>query len=128
MTPTFRAKVVKGKLLLEDREYFDNHIRSLDGDVQVIVRKPIKQRSNQENRYYWGVVVKLLSEHTGYSDDEMHDALRMLFLKDHAEGLPTLKSTASLSTVDFEDYMSKVRQWASQELQVYVPEPNEVEV
>lgn len=119
---------MKGKLLLEDREYFDNHIRSLDGDVQVIVRKPIKQRSNQENRYYWGVVVKLLSEHTGYSDDEMHDALRMLFLKDHAEGLPTLKSTASLSTVDFEDYMSKVRQWASQELQVYVPEPNEVEV
>ena len=28
-------------------------------------------RSNEQNSYYWGVVVALLSEHTGYTPEEI---------------------------------------------------------
>ena len=128
MNPVFFGRVEKGKLVLKLQDRFNDYLRSLEGqEVQVVVGKPRKPRSNQENRYYWGVVIKLLSEHTGYSEDEMHDALRMLFLTDKTSKMPTLKSTALLSTVEFEEYMSQIRMWASTELQVYVPEPNEVE-
>lgn len=128
MNPIFIGKITKGKLHLQDRQKFDNYILGLEGDVQIVVGKIKKQRSNNENRYYWGVVVKLLSEMTGYTDDEMHDALRMLFLLDRDKTIPTLRSTASLTTVEFENYMTNIREWASREMNCYIPEPNEVEI
>lgn len=128
MTPVFHAQVKKGSLYFDESSKFAAFLAGMEGQrVNVTVQKPGRPRSNQENRYYWGVVIKTLSDHTGYSDDEMHDALRMLFLKDHTESIPTIRSTAALTTVEFEEYMTKIRAWASQELSVYVPEPNEVE-
>jgi hypothetical protein len=70
----------------------------------------------------------LLCEATGYFDDEMHDALRILFLKDMTREVPTIKSTASLTTIEFEEYLTKIREWTSRVLNCYIPEPNEVEV
>jgi len=35
------------------------------------------------------------------------------------------KSTAELTTKEFEEYTTSIRQWASQELGVYIPTPNE---
>lgn len=91
-----------------------------------------KDRSNNQNRYYWGVVIKLLSEHTGFEPDEMHEVLKHIFLS-YPKTLETKKpelvyiskSTSGLSTKDFEDFMSRVRTWASLELAVWIPEPNE---
>lgn len=129
MNKIFYGKVDDGKLILQNPDDFKKHLSALEGqEVQAIVRKPIRHRSNQQNRYYFGVVIKTLSDHTGYSDDEMHDALRMLFLKDHSDTLPTIRSTASLSTTEFETYMTQIREWAARELSLSIPEPNEVEV
>lgn len=127
MNPIFYGTVKQGKLVLNRRETFDQHLLSLEGDVQLSIGKRKKLRSNSENKYYWAVVVALLSECTGYNPEEMHDALRMLFLKEKGRGFETIRSTSSLSTVEFEDYLSKIRIWASKELACYVPEPNEVE-
>jgi hypothetical protein len=38
---------------------------------------------------------------------------------------PTVRSTSDLSTIEFEEYCSKIRMWASKELGVYIPSPNE---
>jgi len=128
MKKIFKGRSEKGKVTLYDQKSYDLLVWSLNGkDVELTIGKPAKKRSGQENRYYWGVVIKILSEYTGYSDDEMHDALRMMFLIDRSGKLPILRSTASLTVAEFEDYMSKVRAWASMELSCYVPEPNEVD-
>lgn len=94
-----------------------------------------KQRSSNQNRYYFGVVIPCLSEHTGFTVNEMHEVLKYKFLK----GWKTLKtkkyyveaeyvrSTTDLNTSEFEDYMTKVREFASIELSCYIPEPNEME-
>jgi hypothetical protein len=35
------------------------------------------------------------------------------------------RSTATLSTLEMEDYLARVREFASMELGCYIPEPNE---
>ena len=70
----------------------------------------------------------MLSEETGYEPEEMSDAMCMEFLKVHDEKrFQVARGTSSLSTVEFEEFMSKIRRWASQELTLFLPEPNEVE-
>lgn len=128
MKKLFKGKATKGKVVLNDQQTFNLLVWSLEGkEIEMTIGKPSKPRSNQENRYYWGVCIKILCEHTGYTPDEMHDSLRMLFLRDEGRQVPTLKSTAGLSTVSFEKYMSRIREWASCEMSVYIPEPGEVE-
>ena len=97
-------------------------------DVYITVTKVTKSRSGNQNRYYWGVVIDLLSKETGYEPEEMHEAMKMQFLKDHNETrFQVAKGTSGLTTAEFEDYMSKIRRWASQYLTLYIAEPNEIE-
>ena len=128
MKKIFKGKVEKGKLIIENSKEYNLFVWSLNNkNIELTLGKPSKKRSNQENRYYWGVVLRLLSDQTGYTENEMHDALRLLFLRDNTKIIPTLLSTALLNTIQFEEYMSKIRIWASTELSVYIPEPNEID-
>ena len=128
MKKIFRGKVEKCKVVLHDQRGYDLFVASLNSkDIEITIGRPSKTRSNQENRYYWGVVIKLLSELTGYTNDEIHDAMRMKFLINRDGKVVTLKSTKNLTTIQFEEYMTKIRQWANSELDCYIPEPNEVE-
>lgn len=38
-----------------------------------------KTRSNEQNRYYWGVIIHTLSEATGYEPDDIHEYICSLF-------------------------------------------------
>lgn len=98
--------------------------------------KEMKMRSLPENRYYFGVVVKVLSDHLGYTLNEIHDILKNMFLSevryvDTKKGIKEIrvpKSTTELTTISFEQYLSDIRQWASVELSCYIPVPNETEI
>ncbi|MEA2036722.1 MAG: hypothetical protein U9O94_04400, partial [Nanoarchaeota archaeon] len=81
----------------------------------------------KENAYYWGVVVKLIGEHLGYLPNEVHDALKWKFLRREGLKLDKSLSTTVLDTIDFEEYLSNIRQWAGQDLEMIIPLPNEVE-
>lgn len=120
-----------GRIKPDRRHDFLRHVKGFTGQqVEVIVRKPRKQRSDRQNRYYWGVMLAILSEHLGYEEpEELHEALKLHFLRveDPEKPLPGLRSTASLSTREFEEYVEKVRMFASIEYGCYIPEPNEVE-
>lgn len=94
-----------------------------------------KQRSNNQNRYYYGVCIRLLCEHTGYTPEEVHEVLKHKFLRKtlwiqhNHEGVKEMteitRSTISLKTKEFEEYLTSIRQWASLCLGVNIPEPNE---
>lgn len=47
----------------------------LDEVWQLILQPFRHQRTNQQNRYLRGVCTKMLSEHLGYEEQEMHDLL-----------------------------------------------------
>lgn len=95
-----------------------------------------KERSTSQNKYYFGVVLKILSEYTGFTSDEMHEIIKHNFLKtikiidtkDGYKEFESSKSTRNLSTVEFENLMTDIRQWASIDLACYIPEPNEAPI
>lgn len=92
-----------------------------------------KRRSNNQNRYFWGQVVPIIANYTGYTDDETADLLKTMFLrdkfmvktKDGLREMVVVKGSSTLSTAEFEAFMSKIRSWASVNLGLVVPEPNE---
>ncbi len=96
-------------------------------------RWEVKSRSNSQNSYYWGVVIETLSDELGYTPDEMHEIIKHRFLtqndiikgKTGAVYVSHSKSTTSLTTKEFEDLMTRIRQWASMDLGIFIQEPNE---
>ena len=128
MHPIFRATIRKGKAIFHNLSQFNGYISNLEGkDVDVIVKKRSKTRSNPQNAFYWGVAIKILCDEIGYTDDEMHATLKIMFLQDKTRKFPTLRSTTTLTTVEFEEYLEKIRQWAAQDLNCVIPLPNEVD-
>lgn len=125
MTPKFKATISNGSINFYNREAFTKHIAKLEGDVSITVTKWRKPRSNEQNKYYWGVVVQILSDEIGYTPDEIHDELRSRFLREHGDKIDRIKSTTELSTVEFEDYVTQIKQFASIDLNIYIPDPND---
>jgi hypothetical protein len=85
-------------------------------------------RSQKQNAYYWGVVLKTIGDDTGYLPEEMHQLMTREFLSYEKEpGEVFVRSTTSLNTKEFEDYLAKVRRFAATELSIFVALPNETE-
>ena len=130
MKAIHRGIVEHGRVKFFDQIKWFEQLNSLAGQiVEVTIGKQRKKRSLNQNGYYHGVVVEILGRHLGYTPDEMHHALRGEFLKIPGDYvLPKSRSTTDLSTVEFEDYLTQIREWAAQlPSPCYIPLPNEVE-
>jgi len=126
---TLRATIKDGKIEYQNPEEYREIIKLLEGlPIVVRIEKWYKKRSNPQNRYYWGIVVAIISESTGEDDlDAIHEVLKRKFLPKKTvlgEDIPEV-STKKLKTIEFEDYMSNIRMWASRDYNIYIPEPNE---
>ena len=128
INPIFLGKIQNNKVIFENKDKFEGYLINLEGkDVEIIVRKRKKNRSIPQNNYYFGVVVAIPAEHFGYTPDEMHESFKWMFLRRHAEGKPeTVRSTTSLTTVEFTSYVEQCRQWCA-ENKIYIPDPGEVD-
>lgn len=126
ITKIHTGTVHGGKFSPHDPHSFKTAFYRFEGkEVEVIVRKKVKKRSSEQNEYYWGVLLKLLSDETGFTQDELHDSFRDKFLSRQTKNFKILGSTAKLTTGEFEDYLSTIRQWSSQFIGMYLPLPNE---
>lgn len=106
-----------------------------DGEVTITIQRQRATRSPLQNAYYWGVVLRHLAEHTGYTIDEMHAYCKVRFnperlvvcdrdgvVKDERRiGL----TTTDLNKVTFGEYLETIRQWAAADLGVVIPDPVE---
>lgn len=132
--PIFEGFINRGKLKILDHQKkaiarwcstFKNGT-----NLDITVRKHSSKRSNQQNKYYWGVVVNILGNHFGYDPEEMHEELKYLFNSIHSRIDPKREigsSTTKLSTEEFVDYTERICRWAAMECQVYVPPPEKAE-
>jgi hypothetical protein len=129
MTPIFDGTIQDGKLLLDKGEKFRQYLQGLNGKrVQVAVEKLKHSRTIQQNRYYWGVVVRLIAQHTGHDPEQIHELLKQRFspkwyfvIGEVDRGaVPT--STTRMDTIQFVDY----RVWATEFLGLDIPLPGEV--
>ena len=115
-----RGKVVSGRLAFEamERSRWIAAIANMAGDVEIIIRKPVKDRSIDQNSYYWGVVIKLTSEASGHAANEQHKEFKAKFLGG--------RSTTKLTTKEFEDYIEQIRAWSSEQ-NIIIPDPERVD-
>ena len=125
------GEVKNGKFIPYSKEAFINAFQRYEGKkVKVEVKKLTKQRSMSQNRYYWGIVLNVFGDYLGYEPEEMHEICKSKFLKDFKMigdiEVEYVKSTTNLSTADFEQYMEKIRTWASKEFACYIPDPNSI--
>lgn len=134
----FYGKIIKDKFEINNKDWFKDVITAIRGkrdeiDCELTIKEYKKnrtsgkayQKSNQ-NGYYWGVVIPLLSSELGYLPDEIHTALKYKFLRvGGSSDLPKIKSTSTLNTQEWEELMDKIRTWSSSELNIIIPEPYE---
>jgi hypothetical protein len=120
-------------LTLDAPEAFKGAMRSFKrGRIRVKVELEKETRSARANRYYFGVVLKAISEHTGYEVDELHDYFKLQFnareLMVGRESAIVGSSTRRLDSQKFYDYLERIRRFASMELGITLPEPERREV
>jgi len=135
VAPTGEIKLPK-RVASEVRKHF------IGKDIQVSFSKLKKTRSNEQNRYYWGVVVRMVCE--GFSDlgnpvnpdspedvDMVHEFLKRRFLQPiqvadvNGEAHSLGYTTTQLSTSQMMDYIAQVQQFAVEFLNVIIPDPGE---
>lgn len=126
--PKFKADVINGKLSFQEPQKMAGYVASLfDGVYEVIIRKPRKDRSDAQNRFFHGVVLKMIAEQTGQSLEEAKNMVKVMFLMVEKNGYITLRETKKLSTVEMEELNEQCRRWAVVELGINIPLPNEVD-
>lgn len=119
------------------QQQLSEQIKELPGKhVTLTLSVREKPRSNNANRYYWGVVIPLITAffrgHGNYVDDEdTHEFLKLrvgklaqVIVLPDGEVVKGLGSTAKLTTAEFEQYLERIRAWAA-EYSMIVPLPNE---
>jgi hypothetical protein len=126
------AKVVEKSLHFANRDRLDEDIARYNGKtIEVTINEYKPKRSNQLNQYYWGVVVKIISDYTGYTKEETHELLKQTFLKKkifiNNEWYDTTESTTKMNNKEMLEFIEQVKQWAAQTLYVYIPDPHEKE-
>lgn len=115
------------------KEFNDYTVTLEDGNYTLEVRKIKNTRSISQNKYYWGCVVKLLSEKFNLENDKVHEMLKYLFLRseewseDIGVSIVSLKSTTDLKTTEFEVFLERIRKWALEEYNLEIPLPNATE-
>lgn len=127
-----KLKIIHRKIFIDSFKLFKN------GRIKLILERVYKHRSNPQNAYLWGVVYPIVLQglqEVGYNEirdiDQVHNFCKSLFLKKKIVNEYTGKSyiivgsTKELTTIQFEEYLEEIRQFASEYLHHYIPEPNE---
>ncbi len=137
-TPIFNAFVDdkgKMKMLPYVRESMLRWISTLRGEIDFTIKKHRKNRTVDQNSYYWGVVLPILAEYFGHDNpDNMHTDLKRKFNPVESKINPGEiigGSTTKLSTVEFmaadDSYVERICRWAAMEYEIYIPPPKKVE-
>lgn len=127
----FYGRVLAGGLLVLDQpKEYARYVRAFASKhVELILKQRRAKRSDRANRYYFGVVVKLLAEHCGYDAQEMHETLAMRFLRIAdcpITGAPRRERTPKTDSKEFSEYVDHCIRLAA-ELGVAIPDAHENE-
>ena len=130
--PKFKGRIKNGNLSLFDKDKFSRYLVKFEGkDIwcSVDLYKKIGFRSIQQNRYLWGVCYKMIAFETGHSEEEIHEIMKGMFNSEitdfRGKKIKVNKSTTSLDKLEFMEYWENIKNWASMELNIIIPDPDE---
>jgi hypothetical protein len=127
-----------GQMSLYNRKGFGNEVAQhfKDSEITLTVEKKQTERTVQQNRYYWGVIIPLVRNalrEAGYraTKDTAHRLIKHLFVQDELINEQTgelISFTGSTSTLSKEEFMvliARIQQWAAEEFGIAIPDPHE---
>lgn len=123
-------KTPQGKLELTDKRAYALALKALPvGPLVVKLKAQRPQRTLDQNSYWWAIPVKLLAEHCGYTDTQMHYAL-LGECFGYTSGplgqpVPVKPSSSDLTVEEFTHLIDWVLTWGPTELGLVIPAPHE---
>lgn len=101
---------------------------------QVLIEPHRKKRTLSQNNLMWAwleQVAQLIHEDTGTDKDDIHEFFKLKFLPVrtitvHGETRHIPGSTTKLSTAEMMAYMDKINAWATSELGLILPTPEDL--
>ena len=137
MKITIKSNVVNGKFKRNLPTILDA-VKSFEGkDVLLTFEKPKKKRSNQQNSYYWAVLIPItinaIKNEWGefWSNEKTHEFYKHHFNiverinQETGEIIKVVKSTTENTTTQQEEYHLQIRQFLKEWFNVDAPLPNE---
>lgn len=122
---------VKVVLDIASLDAYKASLRKLKGKrVAITLCAESRPNSKPQQRYFRGVVVKMISEHTGDDVKSTYAHLQgQFFLYYDKNNKPYVRSTeiGEWTTVEWEEKMQEIRVWAFNFLGINIPLPNEIE-
>jgi hypothetical protein len=97
---------------------------------RIVMERYYPNRSEEQNAYYWGVVIKMLSNEMSLNKDATHRILTAMFLAiesvdEFGNAIQIIPSTSKLSTVEFNNYMDEIKQFAAETFDIVIPDPEQ---
>lgn len=84
-------------------------------------------RSNQQNRWYRGVIVPMIATEAGYTiEEQCHEDLKQMFNPKPSLLNPEATvggTTTAMTTKEFTDYCERICIWALEFLKLDIPRP-----
>ena len=99
----FTGKVKNGTITFDNEASLKRFLNGIKGNVWINIETSPKVRSAQQNKYY-RLVLRQLSNETGYDLDEMHDVIKTRF---------GVKSTANLNQEEFSEFLDLIIRFAA---------------
>jgi hypothetical protein len=132
---TATATTKDGILTIHNRKLFNEQIRQFsNGRCLVTVQRVYNKRSNPQNAYYHAVVIPMVCDglrQQGHdvNIEDTHEILKGMFNKEKFVNTSTGEvdyfggSTTKLSTIEMMEYIKRIQQFASEYLNVFIPDP-----
>lgn len=135
---SYIGQIVDGRLKLSAprRKQMDTDIAKMkEGRLVEVEIRPLPRRSDQQNRYYWSVVVAEIMSALQQLGHEVNLELTHEFLKSKFNARPLCnadgeligeiaETTTRMNKLEFMGYMERVKIWAAEYLGLNIPDPN----
>jgi len=112
-----------------DREVLIEYLSCLpDKAFDVTIKLHREKRSNPQNAWYW-TIVGIVAKETQNDKESIHKFFAKKFLGYDVkeigdEKIAVIKSTASLGTDEFSEFLYEIEAFCANELGIVLPDPN----
>ena len=122
----FKAVVKNNELEFTNKPALKRILQPLENKVlDIVIKQGGRLRSSQQNRYYWGVVLDIISQDLGYTPQECHALFKSMFLSKEilvkGKMCRITGSSKKLKISDFCTYIDRIIQWAGENSIVIPP-------
>lgn len=135
----YLGEVKNNQLIIYQHDLLNKQLKNLNGKKVALTIRQLtasRERSEQQNKYYWGVVLKIISEETGNSPQDLHDYYKNKYLSGSKEvffeKISFCHSTTKLSYKKFSEYLEKIKNEVAlpqpEGMGIYIPDVDEIQL